>query len=94
MILFRRFILIKQVSKLVTGEGTKPATRLQPLKKLTDAFIVYCSICASVHPTSVQSLFKYMRDVRMRATKGEGLVVLDGKSIMNSLDCAEALFGW
>ena len=31
---------------------------------------VYCSIYASAHPTSVQDLLKYMRNVRMGATRG------------------------
>ena len=88
MILLGRFILIKK-GELVTGEGGRASNKITNIEKWTDAFIVYFSIYASAHPTSVHGLFKYIRDVRMGAVRG--MVLWNGKSMMNSLGCAGAL---
>ena len=67
-----RKIYFNQKGELVTGEGDKASNKITTIEKWTDAFIIYCSIYASAHPTSVQGLFKYMRDVRMGAARGGG----------------------
>ena len=67
-----RKMYFNQKGELVTGEGDKASNKITTIEKWTDAFIVYCSIYASAHPTSVQGLFKYMRDVRMGAARVGG----------------------
>ena len=65
-------IYFNQKGELVTGEGGKDSNKIITIEKWTDAYIMYCSIYASARPTSVQGLFKYMRDGRIAAAKGGG----------------------
>ena len=46
-----RKIYFNQKGELVTGEGDKASNKITIIEKWTDAFIVYCSINASAHPT-------------------------------------------
>ena len=64
-----RKIYFNQNGELITREGDKASNKITTIVKRNDAFIVYCSIYASVHPTSVQDLLKYMRNVRIGATR-------------------------
>ena len=66
-------IYFNQKGELVTGEGGKDSKKIITIEKWTDAYIMYCSIYASAHPTSVQGLFKYMGDGKIAAAKGGGV---------------------
>ena len=65
-------VYFNQKGELLTGEGDKASNKITTIEKWADAFIVYFRIYASAHPTSVQGLFKYIRNVRMGAAKGGG----------------------
>ena len=66
-------VYFNQKCDLLTGEGDKASNKITTIEKWADAFIVYFRIYASAHSTSMQGLFKYIRNVRMGAAKGGGV---------------------
>lgn len=66
----------KQTIVMVNGElqtSEKNSKKINNIEQWTDAFIIFCSIYLQAHPAKTLEILKYMKDIRLAASRSGNL---------------------